>query len=77
MIAYIKLLQANGHKLILWTCRYGERLQEAVEWCNSYGIRFDAVNDNLPETLMRYGTNSRKITADYYIDDRMHGLPLL
>ncbi len=38
------------------------------------GIEFDAVNDNLTETLEKYGTDSRKITADYYIDDKMHGI---
>ena len=31
---------------------------------------FDAVNDNLPEVIALYGSNSRKITCDYYIDDR-------
>lgn len=74
MIAYARYLQENGNKLILWTCRNGERLQEAISWCADYGLHFDAVNDNLPETLMKYGTNSRKITADYYIDDKMHGI---
>ena len=28
-------------------------------------------NDNLPETVEFYGHNSRKISCDYYIDDRM------
>lgn len=31
---------------------------------------FDAVNDNLDEIKMRYGSNARKIFADIYIDDR-------
>ena len=26
--------------------------------------KFDAVNDNLPEIIEMYGTNSRKITCD-------------
>ena len=59
-----------GDKLILWTCRAGEQLDQAVEWCRSYGLSFDAVNDNLPEIVELYGNNSRKITADVYIDDR-------
>ena len=34
-------------------------------------VDFDAVNDNLPEIIEFYGHNSRKISCDYYIDDRM------
>ncbi len=74
MIRYARRIQQKGNQLILWTCRSGERLDEAVAWCKEYGITFDAVNQNLPSTLEKYGTDSRKITADYYIDDKMLGL---
>jgi len=30
MVAYVKHLHTSGNKLILWTCRYGERLQESI-----------------------------------------------
>ena len=33
-------LQSRGSKLILWTCREGNRLHEAVEWCRNYGLIF-------------------------------------
>ena len=33
-------------------------------------LEFDAVTDNLPEIIEQYGNNSRKITCDYYIDDK-------
>lgn len=59
-----------GDKIILWTCRAGVQLEEAVNFCGSYGLTFDAINDNLPEIVERYGNNSRKITADIYIDDK-------
>jgi hypothetical protein len=49
--------------------REGELLDEAVEWCRSHGLTFDAVNDNLPEVKARYGNNPRKVHADYYLDD--------
>ena len=65
-----------GKKLILWTCRCGERLSEAVEWCADQGLTFDAVNENLPEIIYLYGSDSRKITADLYIDDKS-ALPAL
>ena len=64
--------QNRGCKLILWTCRVGEALGKAVEWCKRYGLEFDAVNENVPETIERYGTESRKVNADVYIDDKAY-----
>jgi len=42
----------------------------SVEWCLENDLEFDTVNDNLPEVIEIYGSNSRKISCDYYIDDR-------
>ncbi len=70
LIGTLKELKQNGNKLILWTCRNGADLQRAVVWCEQQGLQFDAINENLPETIALYGGDSRKITADYYIDDR-------
>ena len=71
LIEYLQEWKRNGNKLILWTCRAGEALSKAVEWCREQNLEFDAVNDNLPEIIEFYGHNSRKISCDYYIDDRM------
>ena len=70
MIEYVKALRKIGHKIILWTCREGADLEKAVSWCAEQGIIFDAVNDNLEEIKQRFGGNSRKIVAHFYIDDR-------
>jgi len=70
LIAFLNRRRADGDKLILWTCREGEDLNAAVEWCKEQGIYFDAINDNLPEIVSRYGCNSRKISCDLYIDDK-------
>ena len=70
LIEYLLKEKAAGNKLILWTCRAGKPLADAVNWCRDYGLVFDAVNDNLPEIVELYGNNSRKITCDIYIDDR-------
>ena len=70
LIEYLKSQHAPGNKLILWTCRAGEALERALSWCHDQQLEFDAVNDNLPEIIEKYGNNSRKITCDYYIDDR-------
>lgn len=70
--ATLKALQQKGHKLILWTFRAGEPLNEAVEYCRKNGIEFYAVNKNYPEEVMDE-TVSRKVNADIFIDDRNVG----
>ena len=39
--------QKNGAKIILWTCRLGKQLENAIEYCKLRGLVFDAVNDDL------------------------------
>ena len=70
LIAYLRRWRDQGNKLILWTCRAGNALEDAIRWCHEQELEFDAVNDNLPEIVELYGNNSRKITCDYYIDDK-------
>lgn len=70
LITYLIHQQTLGNKVILWTCRTGEKLEAAVNWCTRQGLRFDAVNENLPEAIEVFGSDSRKIFADVYIDDR-------
>ena len=55
--------------LILWTCRSGKDLDFAVDWCRERGLIFDAVNENLPRVIEKYGGDTRKVSADIYIDD--------
>lgn len=68
----LKKLQEDGHRLILWTYRHAERLDEAVKFCKKNGIEFYAVNKSFPEEQFDYST-SRKILADLFIDDRNIG----
>lgn len=70
LFRFLKERKENGDKLILWTCREGAALSDAVRFCEEQGIRFDAVNDNLPENVLQYGVNSRKVSCDCYIDDK-------
>lgn len=65
----LKEKKEKGAKLILWSCRVGERLERAVKFCEAMGLTFDAVNDNIKEMKERYGTDCRKVYADLYIDD--------
>lgn len=73
----LKMLAKGNHRLILWTVREGELLQEAIDWCEKRGVIFWAVNKNYPEEKIDNNPHySRKLTADYFIDDRgIGGLP--
>ncbi|MDT0684914.1 BT0820 family HAD-type phosphatase [Autumnicola psychrophila] len=68
----LKKFQEEGHRLILWTYRYGDKLDEAVDFCKSRGIEFYAVNKSYPEEEFD-NKISRKILADIFIDDRNLG----
>ncbi len=70
--ATLKQLQKKGHKLILWTIRTGNLLDEAVEYCRQNGVEFYAVNKNFPEEELSDNT-SRKVNVDIFIDDRNVG----
>ena len=70
MVRKLIKLRSKGNKLILWSCRRGRQLEEAVEYCRSYGLEFDKVNENLDEVIESFGEDTRKIVADFYIDDR-------
>ena len=73
----LKMLIKDHHKLILWSVREGKLLDEAVEWCRERGVEFWAVNKDYPEESYENNNHfSRKLKADYFIDDRnIGGLP--
>lgn len=74
-------LKEEGHTIILWTCRTDDPfkdeytgkihnlLDEAVNFCASYGLTFNQINEPDPESIALYGGNPRKIYAHVYIDD--------
>lgn len=69
----LKKLQMEGYRLILWTYRYGKSLTEAVEFCRKNGVEFYAVNSSFEGEIFDSETQSRKIDADFFIDDRNLG----
>lgn len=80
LMNHLIALRKAGNKVILNTMREHydyidasgtkrDLLQEALDLCEDNGLLFDAVNDNLPENTDLFGHNSRKISADIYIDD--------
>ena len=72
-IETLKMLQADGHRIILWTYRHGKKLEEAVEFLRKQGVPPYAVNRSYPEESSDPSDVSRKIHADLFIDDRNFG----
>jgi len=70
LIEWLKDLRAAGNELILFSSRVGDALEAAVSFCAERGLEFDAVNENLPRVIEYFGTDCRKVHADYYIDDK-------
>ena len=72
----LKMLQKDGHRLILWTYRHGSKLQDAVKFMEDNDIPPYAVNRSYPEEASHPSDVSRKIHADLFIDDRnFNGFP--
>ena len=77
-IETLKMLIAEHHRLILWSVREGQLLDDAINWCKERGVEFWAVNKDYPEERGTENNNhfSRKLKADIFIDDRnLGGLP--
>ncbi len=75
-IETLKMLIKERHRLILWSVREGELLEEAVEYCRQRGVEFYAVNKDYPEEENGHSNYSRKLKVDMFIDDRnLGGLP--
>ena len=69
-------LQEEGNKLILWTSREGQLLEDAIAFCHTRGLDFYAINSNQPAGALFAGQAGTKIVADVYIDDRnVGGIP--
>ncbi|HUU87508.1 MAG TPA: hypothetical protein VMX17_07110 [Candidatus Glassbacteria bacterium] len=78
----VKEFKDNGAEVILWTCREGASLAEAIGRCYEKDVEFDAVNENSPSELAYIEKQKaengdilaqRKIYADLYIDDKSPG----
>ena len=69
-IGALNHFQRAGHTVILWTCREGKYLDEAIRWLAERGFSPDCVNCHSDKQIAEWGTDPRKIGADIYIDDR-------
>lgn len=74
-IQTLRTLQQEGNRIILFTSREGELLDDAVAYCHKKGLDFFAVNSNQPADAL-FPRQTSKVIADVYIDDKnLGGLP--
>ena len=71
VINKVKKLKEEGWELILWTCRSGKALDDAVKATQDWGIKWDSINDHTPSQKKWWnGDFGTKVFANYYLDDR-------
>lgn len=68
----LERLHEDGIQLILWTCRTGKLLDQALEFLKNNDMLqlFASINENIPEVKKEYKGDARKVGADIYIDDK-------
>ena len=68
----LRQLIAERYKVVLWTMRTGDLLEEAIKWCEERGVYFYAVNNENSDLFdeKRGAGLSCKLNADIFIDDR-------
>ena len=71
-VPVLKALVQAGHKLILFTMRDANQLDEAVNWFKQNGIPLYGIQTN-PTQI--HWTRSNKCYANLYIDDAALGCP--
>jgi hypothetical protein len=60
----------SGCKIIIWTCRENKAAEEAKQFLDENGILYHHFNENCPERTALFDSDSRKIGADLYVDDK-------
>lgn len=60
----------DGIYIVINTCRSGEHETQAVEFLRGNGIKFHLINENHIGLIKFFGGDSRKISCDFYLDDK-------
>lgn len=66
----IRTIHDLGGIIIIWTCRSGEALDNAIDFLHKNNIPYDYVNENCGYMKDLYSNDPRKIGADIYLDDK-------
>lgn len=69
----LSMLADDGHFIIIWTCRTGQHLLDAINWLLEHNVKFNRVNDHNPENVALYGDAGNKVYAHVYVDDKNLG----
>lgn len=72
-VPILKQLVENGHQLILFTMRSGDKLDEAINWFNENKLPLYGIQKN---PTQKNWTTSPKSFAELMIDDSALGCPL-
>lgn len=67
----------KGSIIILWTCRHGKQLEEALEFCKKNNIPIDYCNQDASWVKEEFEGCSRKIFAHEYWDGELPPLTTL
>lgn len=63
----------DDHTIIINTCRSGAYADRCRRYLDKSGIKYHFFNENDPTLIKQYNGDTRKISADVYIDDKNLG----
>lgn len=72
---YVNKLYDEGYYIQIWTCRTDKKgecndMTKAKEFLTQEGVKFHKINENHPALTEAFKSDSRKLSADLYIDDK-------
>jgi hypothetical protein len=69
---FVRSIKNLNCYIILWTCRHGKALQDAIQWCWEHELHFDYINENAYDRRIYY-SDCRKLSYNMLIDDMALG----
>jgi len=72
VLRVIKRLRDNGDNIVIWTCRQGKDLSDAIKFLDKNDIPYDAINENVESVKVDFNPFP-KIYYDVLIDDKNLG----
>lgn len=70
LIECLNRFHDEGGTIVLWTLREDELLEPALKVLNEVGLKYDYINENIPERTAKWGKDPRKVATTYIMDDR-------
>ena len=72
-VKYINKLYNENYLIIINSCRANKEEKEMKTFLKKNNIKFHFINENDPLRIEYFGTDTRKISANVYIDDKNLG----